>query len=150
LEQAKRITNENQLQEKVFFQGKFLPIELDLITQQAYIGVNLVEALGKSQVLSLANKFFDFIQNEVPQITMDFPEYKRINDDYQVALLIKNLSVQDIHQSLNILLENEELYFRLKQNCMKAREKYNWQNEEKKLIGFYKKFGDNTNQSPDQ
>ena len=139
LEQAKKIAVENQVQEKVFFKGKFLPNELILITAQAHIGINLVEALGKNQLLSLANKFFDYIQNELPQITMDFPEYKRINDEYEVGLLINNLSVQSIEASLKILLEDEALYFRLKQNCTKAREKYNWQNEEKKLIEFYKR-----------
>jgi len=140
LEQAKKITVENQVQEKVFFKGKFLPNELSPITAQAHIGINLVEALGKNQLLSLANKFFDYIQNEVPQITMNFPEYKRINDEYKVALLLENLSVQGIEKSLRILLENEELYFHLKQNCVKARAEYNWQNEEKKLIGFYDKL----------
>ncbi|MEO6844600.1 MAG: glycosyltransferase [Ginsengibacter sp.] len=140
LEQANKIAEENQLQEKVLFQGKFLPNELSLITAQAYIGINLVEALGKNQLLSLANKFFDYIQTEVPQITMDFPEYKRINDEYEVALLLENLSVQKIEESLKMLLEDEEQYSRLKQNCNKAREEYNWQNEEKKLIGFYKKL----------
>ncbi len=140
LEQAKKIAVENQVQEKIFFKGKFLPNDLSLITAQAYIGINLVEAFGKNQLLSLANKFFDYIQNEVPQVTMNFPEYKRINDEYEVALLLENLSVQGIEKSLKILLENETLYFLLKQNCIKARAEYNWQNEEKKLIGFYKKF----------
>lgn len=140
LEQANKITVENQVQEKVFFKGKFLPDELSRITTQAYIGINLVEAFGKNQLLSLANKFFDYIQNEVPQLTMDFPEYRRINNEYEVALLLENLSVKSIEESLKILLENEELYFRLKQNCIKARAEYNWQNEEKKLINFYKKF----------
>src|SRR6185312_9272297 len=132
LEQAKKIAVENQVQEKVFFKGKFLPNELNLITAQAYIGINLVDAFGKNQLLSLANKFFDYIQNEVPQVTMDFPEYKRINNEYEVALLLE--------KSLKILLENETLYFLLKQNCIKALAEYNWQNEEKKLINFYKKF----------
>ena len=68
---------------------------------------------------------------------MNFPEYKRINDEYEVAFLLENLSVQVIEESLKMLLEDEALYFRLKQHCNKAREEYNWQNEEKKLIDFY-------------
>lgn len=141
LEQAIRIAEENKLQSKVLFKGKFLPNDLIEITPQAYMGINLVEPFGKSQLLSLANKFFDYIQNEVPQITMDFPEYRRINDEGEVALLLSNLSGDGIEKALNLLLEDNVLYARLKQNCKNAREKYNWQNEEKKLISFYKRFG---------
>ncbi|HEY5367763.1 MAG TPA: glycosyltransferase [Hanamia sp.] len=142
LDEAIEITNENQLQSKVIFEGKFLPKELDDITQNAYAGINLVEALGKSQLLSLANKFFDYIQNELPQITMNFPEYKRINDEFEVALLLDDMSVAAIEKSLNILLDDHLLYNRLKQNCQSARKKYNWQNEEKKLISFYNRLND--------
>ncbi len=140
LQQAVRIREENKLQSKVLFKGKFLPNELNEITQQAYAGINLVEPFGKSQLLSLANKFFDYIQSELPQITMDFPEYRKINDEYEVALLLSNLSVDAIEKALNILLDDDLLYSRLRQNCKTAREKYNWQNEEKKLISFYERF----------
>ena len=134
------LREENKLQSKVLFKGKFLPNELNEITQQAYAGINLVEPFGKSQLLSLANKFFDYIQSELPQITMDFPEYRKINDEYEVALLLSNLSVDTVEKALNILLDDDLLYSRLRQNCKTAREKYNWQNEEKKLISFYERF----------
>ncbi len=140
LAEAKVLAEKNQLQDKIFFKGKMLPVDLEKITRESYIGINLVEPLGKNQLLSLANKFFDYIQNEIPQITMNFPEYKKVNDQFEVAVLIDNLSVSVIEKSLSTLLEDSELYFRLKQNCMKAREVYNWQNEEKKLIDFYGQF----------
>ena len=138
LENAKSLVNNNLLKNKVLFMGKFLPGHLKLITQQACIGINLVEPFGKNQLLSLANKFFDYIHEAVPQLTMNFPEYKKINDEYEVALLLNDLSIDTISKSLNFLLEDEPFYSRLQQNCLKAREVYNWQNEEKKLIEFYK------------
>lgn len=145
LEKAKILVHENQLQDKIFFKGKFLPEKLDQITRQAYIGINLIEPLGENQFLSLANKFFDYIQNGIPQVTMDFTEYKKINDEYEVALLINNISTSEIEQSLQILLEDKAIYSRLQKNCLKAREVYNWQNEEKKLISFYKQFKNKKN-----
>lgn len=140
LSKALLLVEENQMQNKIIFKGKFLPDELDQITQQAYVGINLVEPLGQNQFFSLANKFFDYIQNAIPQVTMNFPEYKKINYEFEVAVLINDLSVHSVSKSINQLLEDEKLYFRLKQNCLKAREIYNWQNEEKKLTGFYKEF----------
>lgn len=143
LSQAKKLVEENHLQHKIYFKGKVLPGELDKITARAFIGINLVEPFGENQFLSLANKFFDYIQNGIPQITMNFSEYKKINEQYEVAVLIDTLSVSTIVQSMTTLLEDEELYSRLQQNCMKAREVYNWQNEERKLLEFYDRFAVN-------
>jgi glycosyltransferase involved in cell wall biosynthesis len=142
LGKAKELVEENGLGEKVIFMGRILPSELEQITNESYIGVNLVEAVGKSQILSLANKFFDYIHHAIPQVTMNFPEYKKINDQFEVAILIDELTISSVANVLNELLQNEELYQKLRENCMKAREVYNWQKEEQKLINFYKKLSE--------
>lgn len=140
IEQTKKLISENNLHNKVFLKGKVLPDELDNITRRAYIGINLVENSGLNQYYSLANKFFDYIQNGLPQVSMNFPEYKKINDEFEVALLIDSLEKNEIATAINQLLTDESLHNRLQGNCMKARESLNWQHEEKKLIGFYKKL----------
>lgn len=140
MEQTKNLVKANNLENKVLLMGKVLPRELEEVTHGAYIGINLVEHNGLNQYYSLANKFFDYIQHGIPQLTMNFPEYKTINDEFEVALLINDLSVESIAKSLNRLLEDGELYDRLKQNCLRAREVLNWQQEEKILISFYNKL----------
>ena len=137
--QTKALVNANNLDAKVLLMGKVLPEGLETVTKGAYIGINLVEHIGLNQYYSLANKFFDYIHNGIPQLTMDFPEYKRINDEFEVALLIKDLSIESIAGSLNRLLNDQLLYDRLQQNCFKAREVLNWQQEEKKLLDLYKR-----------
>lgn len=138
MEQTKDLIAANNLQDKVFVKGKVLPEELDTISQSVYIGINLVEHIGLNQYYSLANKFFDYINNELPQVTMNFPEYKKINDEFEVAVLADNLQIETITTAINKLLNDENLYNRLQQNCMNAKQVLNWQNEEKKLIAFYK------------
>ena len=140
LAQTKSLVTQNGLQNKVMFRGKLLPEEMEKITEEAFIGINLVEPAGKNQLLSLANKFFDYMQNCVPQLTMDFPEYKKVNEVYEIAMLLDELSVSAIEKSLTLMLQDKELYLRLKQNCFRAREVYNWQNEEKRLLDFYHQF----------
>lgn len=137
LMQTKELIASNNLQDKVFVKGKVLPGQLDAITQSAYIGINLVEHTGLNQYYSLANKFFDYIQNGLPQVSMNFPEYKKINDEYEVAVLIDDLQTTTIVHAINTFLNDEDLYKRLQQSCLKARQILNWQNEEKKLIAFY-------------
>lgn len=139
--QIKDLVAANNLQDKVFVKGKVLPEKLDTITQSAYMGVNLVEYTGMNQYYSLANKFFDYISNGLPQVTMNFPEYKKINDEFEVAVLIDDLKKETLTVAINKLLNDENLYKRLQRNCITARQALNWQNEEKKLITFYKNIG---------
>ncbi len=136
-DEIKALIEKNNLQDKVFLKGKLNPDDLFEKTINAYAGINLVEPLGLNQIYSLANKFFDYMQAGIPQMTMNFPEYKKINDQFEVAVLVDNVEEKKIANGLNVLLNDKELYERLKANCFKAAEKYNWQNEEKILIEFY-------------
>lgn len=136
-EKIKDLIRQKKLQNKIILKGKVLPEELQLITQQAYVGINLVEPLGLNQVYSLANKFFDYIQAAIPQVTMNFNEYKKINDEKEVAVLINTVSEPEIAEAINLLLNDVVLYNKLKNNCCIARKTLNWQQEEKKLISFY-------------
>ncbi len=80
------------------------------------------------------------MHNGIPQVTMNFPEYATINQEFEIAVLVNELSVSNVAQAINELLNNKELYSKLKENCKAAAEKYNWENEEIKLLEFYKKL----------
>ena len=134
----KKLIIKKKLQHKILLKGKVSPKDLHLITQQARVGINLVEPVGLNQVYSLANKFFDYIQAGIPQVTMNFPEYKKINDSFEVAVLLNTIDAQEISFAVNLLLNNTVVYNKVKYNCKTAREIYNWQQEEIKLILFYK------------
>lgn len=125
------------VQHKVFVHPPESPSELKKITDEAFIGINLVENTGLNQYYSLANKFFDYMHSGVPQVTMQYPEYEEINKAYEIAILIEELTADRVAEAINRLLNNPELHTKLRQNCLAAREVYNWQNEEKKLIEFY-------------
>ncbi|MEP6465042.1 MAG: glycosyltransferase [Parafilimonas sp.] len=138
-EKIKDLIQQNNLQHKILLKGKVAPQALQLITQESYIGINLVEPVGLNQLYSLANKFFDYIQARVPQVTMNFPEYKKINDAFEVALLVNTVDENEVATALNLLLNDDELYKKLKNNCVAASAELHWQQEEKKLILFYEK-----------
>jgi glycosyltransferase involved in cell wall biosynthesis len=140
MEETKALIKKYNVQDKVSLKGKLLPADLEKITRDAYIGINLVEHKGLNQYYSLANKFFDYIQNAVPQITMNFPEYKAINDNYNVALLLDDIDANNIANAINNLLNNEELYKELRANCIAAAYVFNWKNEEENLLDFYTVF----------
>jgi glycosyltransferase involved in cell wall biosynthesis len=139
-EKIEKLIFEKKLQHKILLKGKVIPAALQTITQQAYAGINLVEPRGLNQLYSLANKFFDYIQAGIPQLTMNFPEYKKINDEFEVAVLVKTVEPSEVTDSLNLLLNNTVLYDKLRHNCIAAKETFTWQQEEEQLVSFYNKI----------
>ncbi len=140
LVEAKAIANKFLLQDKVVFKGSALPAALKQITPKAILGVNLIENNGLNNYYSLANRFFDYIHAGIPQLCVGYPAYKEINDQFKVAYLIEDLSPTNIATSINIILSNKELQKRMAENCKEARDIFNWQEEEKRLLDFYHKL----------
>ena len=138
MQQAKQLVATNNLQDKVIFKGRIKPDELSIITQQAYIGITLFDDRALSNYYSLANRFFDYLHAGIPQLCVNYPVYAEINSQIPFAVLVDDISSENIAAHLNNLLVNEVLYNDLQQNCLKARQTLNWQQEEKKLIQFYK------------
>jgi glycosyltransferase involved in cell wall biosynthesis len=138
-EQAKRLVNQYELNDKITFKGKVPPQQLKVYTINAWIGITLFDDKGLSNYYSLANRFFDYIHAGVPQVCVDFPAYREINNQYQIGVMISDTSSENLFKEINNLLANETLYKQLQLNCLHAGNVYNWQNEEKKLISFYKK-----------
>lgn len=139
MQQAVQLVNEYQLQDKVIFKGKLDPVELRELTKTARIGITLFDDTGLSNYFSLANRFFDYMQAGIPQLCIDYPVYREVNDEYHIALLIKEVSAGNIALQLNKLLNDQVMYDKLRQNCLHARQVLNWQEEEKKLLAFYRK-----------
>jgi glycosyltransferase involved in cell wall biosynthesis len=138
MQQARQLVMDHQLTDKVIFTGRILPADLKQYTLQAWAGVTLFDDTGLSNYFSLANRFSDYLHAGVPQLCVNYPVYQEINNQYQVAVLINDLRAETIVGALNELLNNKNLYNRLQQNCLRAREVINWQEEEKKLLTFYK------------
>ena len=136
--QARQLVKNNMLENKVIFKGNIQPDELRNITTKCYLGITLFENTGLSNYYSLANRFFDYLHAGIPQLCVDYPVYKEINEKIAIAVLVKDISAKNIAAELNNLLHNEVLYNTLKRNCIEGRHQYNWQEEEKKLITFYK------------
>ena len=140
IQQAKNLVAENGLDDKIIFKGMLSPGDLKNYTIQATIGITLFENNGMSNYYSLANRFFDYMHAAVPQLCVDYPAYREVNQQFKVALLIVDLSSQSIASSLNNLLQNDVLYKEMQAECLKARQVYNWQEEEKKLLSLYERI----------
>jgi glycosyltransferase involved in cell wall biosynthesis len=125
---------------KVILTGMLAPNVLKTYTYHAYCGIHLVEPDGLNQLYSLGNKFFDYIHAEIPQIAMSLPEYAAINREHNIALLVNNITTNEVKQAINELLNDKVLYNKLKHNCKSTKQQLNWQNESQTLLQFYKQL----------
>ncbi len=139
-EEAKAICKTFGLEDKVQFKGYVPPEALKAYTLHAWIGVTLFEAVGPSNRLSMANRFFDYMHSGVPQLCMAYPEYVKVNREFEIAHLIEKPDIRQIASGLNKLLEDREYYSRLQNNTLRARKVYCWQEEEKRLLEVYNKL----------
>jgi glycosyltransferase involved in cell wall biosynthesis len=126
-----------QLDDKVIFKGYQKPESLREITPRATIGLNLLANKGLSYYYSLANKAFDYVQAQVPALHMNFPEYYKLNQQYEVSLLLDTLEPIEIAKQINRLLSDTTLYNRLRENCIPAGRDWTWERESEKLLQFY-------------
>lgn len=124
---------------RVVFLGYVKPDALKKCSAEAWLGLNLLENRGLSYYYSLANKFFDGVQAGVPVLTMDFPEYKALNNTHEVAILLKELKPESIVQAVQSLQKHPERYRHLQQNCLVARRIWNWEQEQVTLLKLWHK-----------
>jgi glycosyltransferase involved in cell wall biosynthesis len=139
-QELRQLARRMNMPQKVRFLGLVRPRELAKLTSRAYIGLNLLENKSLSYYYSMANKAFDYIQAGVPSIQMDFPEYRRINEQYEVFVLLSQLDTERLARLIQLLLDEKGIYQKLRNNCLIAREIYTWENEEKVLVDFYQRI----------
>lgn len=122
--------------ENVKFLGLLSPEKINIITQKAFLGYNLLDAKSKSYYYSLSNKYFDYMQAGVPSISSELPEYELLNSSYQCGLCIPNTE-EDLLRVIHYCHEHKDYYLNLQQNALLASLNNNWENESQKLISIY-------------
>jgi glycosyltransferase involved in cell wall biosynthesis len=124
------------ISEKIHFVGKIPQDDLINYTAGAFIGLSLIENVSLSYYYALPNKLFEYVMAEIPVITTDLPQMKKIIDDYNVGFTVKENDIEQLLLILNNLKNDEQLYFTLKSNCVSASKILNWDNEFKNLENF--------------
>ncbi len=134
LEPLKNLAQKLNVSGRVVFYGHKNPEDIPNILQRATFGLHISENMGRSYELSLANKFFDYIHALTPVIFTEFIEYKTINTEFNIGVMIEKTDVEQLVEAVLSFENNFEAWEVLVQNCVKAREVLNWEQEEKVLV----------------
>ncbi len=97
----------------------------------------------KNHVNSQPNKLFEYMAAGIPVICSDFPIWKEIVEKNNCGICVNPLNTEEIKNAITYIIQNPIKAKEMGENGRKAViEKYNWQNEEKKLLEAYKNLID--------
>lgn len=125
--------------DRVEFLGYIQPKDIANYLENSWIGINLLDNQSLSYYYSLANKYFDYIHAQLPCISMNFPEYSKIQGKCGCGVLIENYAIKDFVSAVK-QLENKELYNSCVDGCVIAAKEYNWSIEKSKLLTLYEQW----------
>jgi len=86
-------------------------------------------------------KMFEYMAAGLPVIASNFPLWKEIIKENQCGICVNPLNPKEIARAIKYLIEHPEEAKKMGENGRKAvLEKYNWENEGKKLLKIYERL----------
>lgn len=140
LEELKQYVQEKNLGNRIVFKSAVPISELWKYVGAMDASLMMIEGESKSYYLSLPNKFFESIQSLTPIIASDFPEMKRIIEQYDIGLTCNPNDLAKINECVERLRTDKALIQRYKLNLLKAKIELCWENEKKTLIKAFDSY----------
>jgi glycosyltransferase involved in cell wall biosynthesis len=110
-------------------------------SQNSKIGLSVLKPIT-NYTQSYSTKIFEYMAIGLPVITSNFKLYKDIIDENNCGICVDPENPNEIAKAIELILTNPEKAKEMGQNGSRlVKEKYNWNNEEFKLINIYKKLG---------
>jgi glycosyltransferase involved in cell wall biosynthesis len=140
IEALQHRAHKSDLLNKVLFTGKLPYVEMMQYTQCADVGLTLDKPLNINYQLSLPNKLFDYIKANVPVVSSDLVELKKIIQHYQIGAIIPSHEPLTILNVLDSLFDDEGKLTTMKANTKLALEQLSWENEVLALVEIYRQW----------
>jgi glycosyltransferase involved in cell wall biosynthesis len=128
-EYYKDLADEMNLHSQVFFLGKVPQNDILNYTAAADIGLSIIENISLSYHYALPNKLFEYIMAETPVIVSKLPQMMEIVVEFGVGEVVDIDDQDELINKINLLIEDEELYAKYKENCKSTSEVLHWDNE---------------------
>ena len=107
-------------------------------SRNSKIGLSILKPIS-NYTQSYSTKIFEYMAIGLPVITSNFKLYKDIIDANNCGICVDPENPNEIAKAIEYILTNPEKAKEMGQNGSRlVKEKYNWENEESKLINIYK------------
>ena len=132
LDELKERVNLLHLNDRVVFTGQIPFEQLPAYTACADIGINLLENKGLNYYFSLPNRIFDYIRAEVPVLSSDFPEIRRIVAHYDIGTLVNCYEPSFLAETIRQMAGQKKN----EAGLAAANAELTWENESKVLLNI--------------
>ena len=106
-------------------------------SRSADVGVVPTISTGKSRLYALPNKLFEYTMAGIPVAVSDFPERRKIVEEYGIGTWFDPNDPEDIARAIRAVLEPPERYAELRRNSTEAAKELNWDREQSVLLDLY-------------
>ncbi|WP_078429738.1 glycosyltransferase family 4 protein [Alkalihalobacterium alkalinitrilicum] len=132
------LAHELSVNDRTIFVGA-VPNEILLTyTASADIGLQLLQDTCFNHYSACSNKIHEYIMAGIPVVSSDLPEMRRLIDTTDTGILVDPENLEMIADAINRLLNDHDLYQRLKENTKEAAKLHQWENEEVTLLELYR------------
>ena len=131
------------LKDSVFFLGRKNLSEGYEISKKCKVGLAVLKPVG-NYVTSYPTKIFEYMSIKLPVITSNFTLYEEIVSNNNCGICVNPINPEEIAKSIEYIFNNTKEAKTMGENgYKKVKSLYNWENEEKKLINFYRDILEN-------
>jgi glycosyltransferase involved in cell wall biosynthesis len=135
LPSLRKIVEQRKLSDRVLLLGSVPQAELHEWTSSSDLGVLILEPINLSKRLALANKIFEYMGAEVPILTTDLPENRRIVDGCDCGWLITDWTPRHLGERIAALLSQpEQMQLKGKNGRRCVEHRYNWEIESERVL----------------
>ncbi len=138
--ELEQMVDQMNLHQRVKFVPKVSLIDLPKYTKNAYVGFQVLNNVCFNHYSASSNKLFEYMSSGVPVIACGFPEIKKVVEGERIGLCVDSHDPISIAEGLNYLLNSPDVFQNMKQNCITAKEIYNWDNEKKQFLSIYERL----------
>jgi glycosyltransferase involved in cell wall biosynthesis len=114
--------------------------QVKAVYQDSFAGLVVLHPIS-NYLDALPVKMFEYMSAGLPVIASNFPLWREIIEGNNCGFCVDPLSPEDIAQAINFLYQNPETAMQMGLNGQQAVDKkYNWQQEERKLLELYQQL----------
>jgi glycosyltransferase involved in cell wall biosynthesis len=129
----------NSLDKKVMFLPKMPYSEMMHYTCNSDLGLAIDHTDVINHKLALPNKFFDYIQAQIPILATDLAEVRALIDHYDIGFILENpLTPARLSEKIREIMELDDVRMSgIKKNLLRAKGRETWGNELIRLKKIY-------------
>lgn len=131
--EMKNLSLKLNLSDRIDFINKVPINELLNYTSSCHLGINLLENYNLSKKLASPNKLYEYIHAGIPVIASNTVENTKVFKKYNIGQLVEN-NPNNISENIQLIFKRDLDLF--KQECSKAKQDYNWETQEYKILSI--------------